>query len=112
LSPEIYSFLAAAEVTFKVHDHSPIVSFSDAKSVLPFDPGSMVKGLAFKLPNQAYAIVGMRAADRADYKKIADALGIRRADLKAAEPRGPGSNPPYDTGRRCPATHQWCLGRL
>jgi Cys-tRNA(Pro)/Cys-tRNA(Cys) deacylase len=86
LSPEIYSFLAAAEVKFKVHDHSPIVSFSDAKSVLPFDPGSMVKGLAFKLPNQAYAIVGMRAADRADYKKIADTLGIRRADLRAAAP--------------------------
>ena len=71
---------------FNVHDHSPIVSFSDAKSVLPFDPGSMVKGLAFKLPNQAYAIVGMRATDRADYKKIADALGIRRTELRAAEP--------------------------
>jgi Cys-tRNA(Pro)/Cys-tRNA(Cys) deacylase len=86
LSPEIHSFLEAAEVTFEIHHHSPIISFSDAKSVLPFDPSSMVKGLAFKLPNQAYAIVGMRAADRADYKKIADALGIRRADLKAAEP--------------------------
>ena len=46
----------------------------------------MVKGLAFKLPNQAYAIVGMRAADRADYKKIADTLSIRRADLRAAAP--------------------------
>jgi Cys-tRNA(Pro)/Cys-tRNA(Cys) deacylase len=86
LSPEIYSFLAAAGAQFKVHDHSPIVSFSDAKSVLPFDPGSMVKGLAFTLPNQAYAIVGMCAADRADYKKIADTLGIRRTDLGATEP--------------------------
>ncbi len=46
----------------------------------------MVKGLAFKLPNKAYVILGMCAADRADYKKIADALGARRADLKAAEP--------------------------
>jgi len=62
--------------------------------LLPFDPGCMVKGLAFKLPNQAYAIVGTRATDRADYKKIADALGIRRTDLRAA--RGVGSNPPYD----------------
>jgi len=39
----IYSLLAAAEVHFMIHDHSPIVSFSDAKSVLPFDLGSMVK---------------------------------------------------------------------
>jgi hypothetical protein len=80
LSPEIYSFLAATEVAFKVHHHSPIVSFSDAKAALPFDPGSMVKGLAFKIPNRAYAIVGMRAADRADYKKTQNRRVSNRAD--------------------------------
>jgi Cys-tRNA(Pro)/Cys-tRNA(Cys) deacylase len=85
MSPEVRIFLAAAEVPFKVHNHPPIVSFADAKAVLPFDPDAMVKGLAFKLPNQSYAIIGMRADGRADYKKIADALGIRRSDLKAAE---------------------------
>ena len=68
-------------MAFKVHRHTPIISYADAKAVLPFDPGAMVKALAFRLPNGAYAIVGMRA----DYKKIADALGIRRADLRAAE---------------------------
>jgi Cys-tRNA(Pro)/Cys-tRNA(Cys) deacylase len=45
-----------------------------------------VKGLVFRTPGEAFAIVALRGFDRADYKKIADALGVRRADLRAADP--------------------------
>jgi Cys-tRNA(Pro)/Cys-tRNA(Cys) deacylase len=85
MSPEIERFLVEAGVIFKVHSHPPIMSFADAKANLPFDPVAMVKGLAFRLANGTYAIIGLRADTRADYKKIADALGVRRADLKAAD---------------------------
>jgi Cys-tRNA(Pro)/Cys-tRNA(Cys) deacylase len=85
MSPEIKEFLTATGVAFKVHSHAPIISFADAKAVLPFDPTAMVKGLAFQLTDGTYVIVGMRAETRADYKKIADALAVRRADLKAAD---------------------------
>jgi Cys-tRNA(Pro)/Cys-tRNA(Cys) deacylase len=85
MSPKVRDFLAAQAVAFTAHNHSPIISFEDAKAVLPFNPSAMVKGLAFRLPDGQYAIVGMRASDRADYKKIADAFGVRRADLKAAD---------------------------
>jgi Cys-tRNA(Pro)/Cys-tRNA(Cys) deacylase len=84
MSPEVERVLTEQGVTFKVHHHAPSVSFEDAKALLPFDPALMVKGLAFRLPDGRSAIVAMRAADRADYKKIADALGIRRADLRMA----------------------------
>lgn len=86
MSPTVQEFLVAAGVNFEIHSHPPIVSFADAKAILPFDPRAMVKGLAFRISDHGYAIVGMRADGRADYKKIADALGIRRSDLKAAEP--------------------------
>jgi Cys-tRNA(Pro)/Cys-tRNA(Cys) deacylase len=80
----VQRFLAETGVAFKIHPHPPSVSFEDAKVLLPFDPASMVKALAFHLPDGRYALVALRAADRADYKKIADALGIRRADLRMA----------------------------
>lgn len=86
MSPEVRAFLDAAAVPYRTHAHAPLVSFEDAKTVLPFDPGSMVKGLVFRIPSDAFAIVALRGADRADYKKIADALGARRADLRAADP--------------------------
>ncbi len=84
MSPEVHDLLTAAGVPFAVHEHPAIVSFEDAKAVLPFDPDAMVKGLAFRTPDGRYAIVALRAVDRADYKAIADALGIRRADLRLA----------------------------
>ncbi len=84
MSPAIQQFLSDHDVAYQLHTHAPTTSFEAAKSNLPFDPNSMVKGLAFRLPDGNYAIAAMRGADRADYKKIADALGIRRADLRAA----------------------------
>jgi Cys-tRNA(Pro)/Cys-tRNA(Cys) deacylase len=84
MSPAIQQFLADHDVAFQLHTHAPTTSFEAAKSNLPFDPNAMVKGLAFRLSDGNYAIVAMRGGDRADYKKIADALGIRRADLRAA----------------------------
>ncbi len=86
MSPEVRAFLEAAAIPYRMHPHAPLVSFEDAKTVLPFDPGSMVKGLVFRMPSGAFAIVALRGADRADYKRIADALGVRRADLRAADP--------------------------
>lgn len=85
MSPEIQRFLAEHGVKFTLHNHAPIVSFTDAVASLPFPPDAMVKGLAFRLPGGVYLIVAMRGGDRADYKKIADAAGVRRADLRAAE---------------------------
>jgi Cys-tRNA(Pro)/Cys-tRNA(Cys) deacylase len=84
VSPEIERLLAGSGAKYTVHRHAPVVSYEDAKAALPFDPAAMVKGLAFRTPDGRYAIVAMRAEDRADYKKIADALGVRRADLRMA----------------------------
>ena len=86
MSPEVRALLAAVGVQYRTHDHPPLVSFEEAKSVLPFDANAMVKGLVFRTPGGGFAIVALRGADRADYKRIADALGIRRADLRAADP--------------------------
>jgi Cys-tRNA(Pro)/Cys-tRNA(Cys) deacylase len=81
---EIEAFLAAAGVEHKLHRHAPIVSYAEAKAALPFDPAASVKGLVFRLPHGGYVIVAMRGEARADYKKVADALGVRRSDLKPA----------------------------
>ena len=86
MSPEVRAFVEAAGIRYRTHNHAPLVSFEEAKTVLRFDPNAMVKGLVFRTPDGAFAIVALRGADRADYKKIADALGVRRADLRAAEP--------------------------
>ena len=83
MSPEVERLLSGSGIRYRIHTHEPLVSFDAARAVLPFDEAAMIKGLVFQTPD-GYAIVAMRGGDRADYKKIADALGIRRAELRLA----------------------------
>lgn len=85
MSPTVKRFLEERGARYAVETHAPLISFDDAKTILSLDPAKMVKGLTFARPS-GFAIVALRAADRADYKKIADALGLRRADLRLADP--------------------------
>ncbi len=84
MSPQVEAFLENAGVRFRAHSHAPRISFEDHRSAASFDPAAAVKSLAFRLPETGYVIVALRAQSRADYKRIADALGVRRADLRAA----------------------------
>ncbi|AZO27895.1 YbaK/EbsC family protein [Mesorhizobium sp. M1B.F.Ca.ET.045.04.1.1] len=84
MSPSVKRFLEERGARFQVETHAPLISFEEAKTILSLDPAKMVKGLTFARPG-GFAIVALRAADRADYKKIADALGLRRADLWLAD---------------------------
>ena len=86
MSPEVQAFLEQHGAACDIYRHAPLVSFEDARRILPFDPHAMVKCLAFRLPAGGYGLVGLLGADRADYAKIARCLGVRRADLALASP--------------------------
>ena len=66
MSPEVRAFLEVTRIRYRTHSHAPLVSFEESKTVLPFDPKAMVKGLAFRTPGGEFAIVALRGADRAD----------------------------------------------
>ncbi|RWC48692.1 YbaK/EbsC family protein [Mesorhizobium sp.] len=85
MSPLVKRYLEERGAAFSVVTHRPLISFEDAKEILPHDPRNMVKSLVFRCTDDSLAIVALRAAERADYKKIAGALGERRADLRMAE---------------------------
>lgn len=85
MSPSVRRFLEARGALFRVIEHAPLVSFEDARQILDLDPGTMVKALGFAGPDGSLTLVALRGGDRADYKKIADAIGVRRADLKLAD---------------------------
>mgnify|MGYP001469496913 CR=1 FL=1 len=53
MSPKIRDLLTAQAVEFKLHPHRKLVSFEEAKAVLPFDPAAMVKALVFRLPDRS-----------------------------------------------------------
>ncbi len=86
MSPEVRDFLDSAGVRYRTHSHAPLVSFEEGQGGSPVRLERYGERAGVLYAGQAFAIVALRGADRADYKKIADALDIRRADLRAADP--------------------------
>jgi Cys-tRNA(Pro)/Cys-tRNA(Cys) deacylase len=102
MSPGLDELLRARRATFAIHRHPSVVTFEHAREALPFDVRCMVKGIAFRLPDGRYVIVAMPAERRADYKKISDAMGVRRQDLRAATPEELSSDLDMDVGGVAP----------
>ncbi|WP_137930678.1 aminoacyl-tRNA deacylase [Mesorhizobium comanense] len=85
MSPLVKRYLEERGAAFSVVTHRPLISFEDAKEILSLDPRNMVKTLVFRCADDSLALVALRAADRADYKKIASAIGERRAEMRMAD---------------------------
>jgi Cys-tRNA(Pro)/Cys-tRNA(Cys) deacylase len=73
-------------IEYRVHRHPPIGGYDSAKAIFGNDTDRMVKCLAFELADGGVGLVALRGCDRADYRKIADALAMSRSELKPAAP--------------------------
>ncbi len=86
MSPMIQTWLTARGLTFRLHVHEALKSFEELSAALNFPPEAMVKTLAFMDPAGRCILAAMPGAAKADYKRIADAAGIARSQLRAATP--------------------------
>ncbi len=86
MSPLIRDWLTTHGLACRLHEHAALKSFADLSAALNFPPEAMVKALAFVDPAGRIILAAMPGAARADYKRIADAAGITRAQLRAATP--------------------------
>lgn len=86
MSPLISDWLAANGIAYRLHEHAALKSFDDLSAALNFPPQAMVKVLVFVDPAGRCILAAMPGAAKADYKRIADAAGISRAQLRPATP--------------------------
>jgi Cys-tRNA(Pro)/Cys-tRNA(Cys) deacylase len=82
----IVALLTAHGVRFRVHAHTIAVTVADAAARLPFPPDQFLKTVAFRAEATGWILAALRAHDRVDYRKLAAAAGVRRADLRQPDP--------------------------
>jgi Cys-tRNA(Pro)/Cys-tRNA(Cys) deacylase len=83
---KILTRLHEANCLFTVHEHEAAHTFIEARERLPFSEGRMLKTIAFRLKTGGWILVALRGQDRVDYRKLADALGVKRSDLVRTSP--------------------------
>ncbi len=110
----LIALLRRRGVPFRVHSHEVAPTVEEARAKLPFPFEQFLKTVAFRLKDGTgpggWVLVALRGRDRVDYRKLADALGVRRGDLARPSPEeildglglpfgGVGPTPPNDAAQ-------------
>src|SRR6476469_2703891 len=93
--------LEAAGVPFTVHEHPPMRTVQDYVAG-GFPLARMVKTVVLGIKGDGWALVAVRGADRVDYRKLADALGVKRSLLFQPPPEQVEAELGYQIGGVCP----------
>lgn len=75
---EIIRILREKGVTFKIHEHEPVMTMQDVKEKLPFPIEKLLKTLVFKIRNSFWILAVVRGQDKVNYRKLAKAFGVKR----------------------------------
>jgi Cys-tRNA(Pro)/Cys-tRNA(Cys) deacylase len=78
--------LAESGVRFRVHEHVVSRTVADAEALLPFPLDCLLKTVVFRVKGGSWVLAACRGQDRVDYRKLALACGVRRADLVRPSP--------------------------
>ena len=82
----IIALLSARGVHFRVHEHPASRTVEDARAHLPFPLDHLLKTVVFRVKNGDWLLVACRGQDRVDYRRLAEAAGVRRAEIVQPAP--------------------------
>ncbi len=83
---EILNFLREKDVPFKIHEHEPVVTISEAEVKAPGLIDGLLKTVAFRIKDSFWVLAAVRCRDRIDYRRLAAALGVNRRELRSLSP--------------------------
>lgn len=86
LYEKIIGLLDEQQIPYTIHEHEVIKTVQDAleRFHLPID--NLLKTVVFKIKDGAWILAAVRGTDRIHYKKLADALGVKRTELRSIAP--------------------------
>jgi Cys-tRNA(Pro)/Cys-tRNA(Cys) deacylase len=83
----VLHLLEASGVAYSLHTHPPIRTVDDAEERFQLPTTNLVKTVVFRIKEGDWVLAAVRGRDRIHYKALADALGVRRTDLRAKGPQ-------------------------
>ncbi len=82
----LLQLLDTSGVQYTLHSHVPLLTLRDVEEHVSFPVEGMVKTMVFRVKPSTWVLVALGAYSRVDYRKLADALGVKRSALVQASP--------------------------
>jgi Cys-tRNA(Pro)/Cys-tRNA(Cys) deacylase len=82
----ITSILRTENCQHRIHEHQPIVTVAEAVARVPELTENLLKTVVFRKKSGTWVLAALFHNRRVDYKKLAEAVGINRRDLRPVSP--------------------------
>lgn len=83
----VIQMLEQSGFDFKVHAHEPVTRIEDARCKVPHLTHNLLKTVVFRIKDGDWILAAVTGDHRIHYKKLADALAVKRKDLRSISPQ-------------------------
>jgi len=83
---ELLQRLAASGCNYRLHEHAPSVTVTNAELYLDFPVEQLLKTIAFRVKNGDWVLAALCGHAQVDYKKLAAICGVSRDKLMRLTP--------------------------
>lgn len=95
---KVIQMLEQSGVAFHMHEHTPITTIDQAKQKVPHLTRNLLKTVVFRIKGADWILAAVNGHDRIHYKKLADALDVKRTRLRSVSPDQVASELGFEVG--------------
>lgn len=94
----IIKLLERSGAAFRVHAHPSVTTIEEARRKVPHLTRNLLKTVVFRVKDANWILAAVNGNDRVHYKKLADALDVKRTQLRSIAPDQVESELGFDVG--------------
>jgi len=94
----IVQLLERSGAAFQVHAHPCVTTIEEARRKVPHLTHNLLKTVVFRIKDANWILAAVSGSDRIHYKKLADALAVKRTQLRSIAPDQVESELGFDVG--------------
>lgn len=102
MDERIEALLKLRGVAYRVHEHEVVRTVAEAAERLPFPVERFLKTIVFRTRDGRWLLAALRGLDRLDYRALAQAADVKRADLLQPSAAEVQDALGYESGGICP----------
>ena len=83
---KVIEMLKESGFPYTVHEHTPVTTVDEAHQKVPHLTHNLLKTVVFRIKDAHWILAAVTGNVRIHYKKLADAMGVKRKDLRSIAP--------------------------
>lgn len=95
---KVIELLQKSGFAYTIHEHEPVTTILEAHQKVPHLTHNLLKTIVFRIKDADWILAAVTGDVRVHYKKLADAMDVKRKDLRSISPEQVESDLGFELG--------------